>query len=67
MNAQLKKDLEKVKMRCPNCEEDTYILEEHAYRKNIDGVKCSACFRDRSTFVNLKIAPIDNRFEILDL
>ncbi len=58
---------EKIKMICPKCDDEKFISSKYAYREKIDGVKCSLCFRERSTFVNLEIAPIENRFEILDL
>ena len=64
-----KEEEEKVKMSCPKCGWGPWLSKEKAYRTQIDGVKCSLCFKRRSMFVNLEIVSneIENRFEILDL
>ena len=60
-------DKKKVKMQCPACKKVFDITEEFSHGTGINGVKCSPCFKERSTFVNLILVKEKvNRFQLID-
>ena len=50
---------EKIKMICPNCGNVREIPKTLSKMIEIDGVKCSPCFHERSIFVNLVLTKFE--------